>query len=509
MIQPTRILSAAQTREADAYTIANEPVASIDLMERAAIHCTKWLVEHCDGKSFCIVCGLGNNGGDGLAIARLLKASGLNVSVGIVRYSEKTSADFRTSEEKLKAVGVSCVNISAPAHMDTMIIPGTVIIDAIFGTGLDKPVEGLVAACIERINQSGSQVVSIDMPSGLASDTYTDEHAVVVKASHTLTFHAPKQAFLYAQNSEQVGEFTVLDIGLLMPAVGEGEKQYYLDETYINSLLQSRTKFAHKGTFGHTLLVAGSYGKMGAAVLATKACLKSGAGLVTAHIPQSGYQVMQISCPEAMASVDKDVAAFSSKLEIESYTAVGIGPGLGVGLATRKALLPLLVHAGSSCVIDADALNIISLERNYLDVLPKGCILTPHPKEFERLTSKAANDFERHQLQIEFSKKYQVHILLKGAHSCLTTPEGDSYYNSTGNPGMAKGGTGDALTGLIAGLLAHGYVSRDAALIGMFLHGRAGDITAQKKGQEGMTAGDLIESIPDAYASLKLRKITA
>jgi hydroxyethylthiazole kinase-like uncharacterized protein yjeF len=497
-----KVLSPAQMRQADAFTIANEPISSLDLMERAAANCVVWISKHYElQQPFSVFCGLGNNGGDGLAIARLMLNMHYQVKTYIVRHSGKSSIDFETNEKRLKRIARAEI-MYVDDVADIPVVQSTVIIDALLGTGLNKPAEGLLSACIRAMNNSGAEIIAIDMPSGLFADRHTAQDLPVINARHTLSFQCPKIAFMFPENARRVGEWVLLNIGI-DPVFMESLEHhvFYLTATYIKTLLKTREKFSHKGSYGHALLIAGHYGSMGAAVLAARACLRSGVGLLTVHVPEQGVDILQISVPEAMVSVDTHETIFSLAPDVERFDAIGIGPGIGTEEPTQKALYKLMQQ--QSIVLDADALNIISLNKYFCANIPARSILTPHPKEFERLTEKASNDFERFDMQMEFSRKHNVYVLLKGAHSCLTTPKGEVFFNSTGNPGMAKGGSGDILTGIITGLLAQGYNQLEASLIGMFIHGRAGDIAAEKLGQTGMVAGDIVDCLPEAFLRLE------
>jgi len=500
MDHSTKLLSPGQIRQADAYTIAHEPVLSIELMERAAGACVKWITSHFERQHvFHVFCGLGNNGGDGLAIARLLKYVDYTVKVYIIRYAEKMSDDFLANEIRLKRIHEDVTDIETAEEFPE-IRKEDVIIDALFGTGLSKPLSGLHAECVRRINLSKAKVLAIDMPSGLFANQHSDKYSAVVNADYTLSFQCPKIAFMFPENGVRVGKWEILDIGLSGAFIEQLEtKECLLTQKSIAELMKPREKFSHKGNYGHALLVAGKYSTMGAAILATKACLRSGVGRLTMHSPSRGVAIMQIAVPEAMISVDKHHEIFSDAPNSLAYSAVGIGPGIGTSLSTHKAVYDLIQQRHHAMVLDADALNILSLKKTYHQNLPPHAVLTPHPKEFERLTRIASNDFERHEIQLEFSRKHSVYILLKGAHSCLTTPKGLSFFNSTGNPGMAKGGSGDVLTGVITALLAQGHTPLNAALIGMYCHGLAGDIAMQKHGVIGMTAGDIVDCLPLAF----------
>jgi hydroxyethylthiazole kinase-like uncharacterized protein yjeF len=502
--QATKILSPEQVRQADAFTIGHEPVSSLDLMERASGACTDWILDNvAQAPHFKVFCGVGNNGGDGLAISRLLKQQGCHVKVYIVRHSEHVSADFRHNEQRLKRIYEEDIADIREAGELPDFDPGDVIIDALFGTGLSRPVEGLAAECIRHINQSKARVISIDMPSGLNADRHTPAPEAVVHATDTLSFQCPKLAFMFAENSARTGKWHILDIGLSRAFIENAvSDKFFLTRGFISGLIKSRDKFSHKGSYGHALLVVGKYGSMGAAVLAARACLRSGVGLLTVHVPSKGVDIMHVSAPEALVSVDGDPEQFSTCPDLSAFTAIGIGPGVGTVDKTKGAFTALLERKPLCMMLDADALNMMGMDRSLLGKMPGHSVLTPHPKEFERLAGKAGDDFERHRMQLELSAKYQACILLKGAHSCLTTPGGISYFNSTGNPGMARGGSGDVLSGIITGLLAQGYSSGDSSLIGMYVHGMAGDIAMKRLGVTGMVAGDIVDALPEAWMEL-------
>jgi hydroxyethylthiazole kinase-like uncharacterized protein yjeF len=503
MNPPAKIFHAAQIKAADLYTIQHEPVTSADLMERAALACTKWIQQHFTQKnSFIIVCGPGNNGGDGLAVARQLHLSGYNVQVFIVETGGSPSGDFLANKDALQKIKGSLITeIRSTAELT--IKQDDIIIDAIFGTGLSKPITGLTADILASINKSNATVIAIDIPSGLSADQHTDPSSVIIKANYTLSFQFPKLAFFFPENELYTGNLSILDIALNETFIAnEPTLHYRLTEPFVKSLLKPRRKFSHKGTYGHAILIAGSYGKMGAAVLAAKACLRSGVGLLTTHIPQCGNEIMQTTTPEAMVSTDSKKQWIGDEIITKTFSAVGIGPGIGTNEQTQKSLHAVITRHERPLVLDADALNILGLHKDWLEQLPTNSILTPHPKEFERLAGITTNDFERHALQIAFSKKYQLFIILKGAHTCITTPSGETYFNTTGNPGMAKGGSGDLLTGIITAVLAQGYTPLETCLISVFVHGLAGDLTRDALGETGMIAGDLCDHLPHAFKQL-------
>ena len=496
-----KILSASQIRSADTFTIQHEPVASIDLMERAASACKQWLIENCGAqKRFHIFCGPGNNGGDGLAIARLLRQAGRDVTAFVIHISENYSPDFLENRKRLEAFSPDIIHEIRSIADFPKLKKGDVVVDAIFGTGLSKPATGIASDVIKKINAAGAFVIAIDIPSGLFADSHTESSAVV-QANHTLSFQLPKLAFMFPENEKFTGEWHLLDIRLNQEFITRAPSaSSFITEEFIHSFLKPRKKFSHKGNYGHAFIAAGSKGKMGAAVLCAKACLRSGAGLLTMVVPEAGYRIMQTSCPEAMVETGNP--------DLKKYSAVGIGPGLGTDARAVRQLKKILTTAKVPLVLDADALNMISAgKKNLLKLVPQDSIFTPHVKEFQRLAGKSANDFERHEKQILFSKKNKVIVVLKGAHTCITTPEGQSYFNSTGNPGMAKGGSGDVLTGILTSIMAQGYSSKEAAILGVYLHGLAGDVAASGKGKDGMIAGDIVDMIPEAWKKLRTERM--
>jgi hydroxyethylthiazole kinase-like uncharacterized protein yjeF len=497
-----KILPVEKIRKADAYTIANEPVASVDLMERAATTCYHWLRKRVDKKRRVLVfCGLGNNGGDGLVIARLMAQDDYSLEIYIIRYSEKCSDDFQVNYDRLKDIGKVVLKELMDGDLLPPILPDDVVIDAIFGLGLSKPVVDFPARVIRHINASQALVVAIDMPSGLYNDEHTDAGAgAVIQADFTLSFQFPKLAFMFSENDSFVGDWKLFDIGLQTGFMSESEvKNFLLTGKMVGALLKSRTKFAHKGFFGHALLIAGSHGKMGASVLASKACLRSGVGLLHTHTSVKGYQVIQTAVPEAMVTIDPEEDCFSVLPDLAPFTAIGVGPGIGLSEKTKKALKLLIQNSAVPLLFDADALTILGENKTWIPFILKNSVFTPHPKEFERLAGKARDDFHRNQLQREFCIKYGVYMVLKGAQTCICGPDGICWFNTTGNPGMATGGSGDVLTGLILGLLAQKYHPRDACLLGVYLHGLAGDLAAKDQGMDSLVAGDIVKKIGKAF----------
>lgn len=507
-----KIVSCEQIKELDSYTIMHDHITSIDLMERASGQLFNWITAKFGiSKRFVIFAGTGNNGGDGLALARLLGNNGYRADVQFINVSDKTSSDCGLNLERLK--NVTNVTISHLKDISQFSVTGIddIVIDAIFGSGLTRPVTGLQAEVIQMINKTDSLVISIDLPSGLfGEDNSNNSNENIIKADYTLTFQFPKLSFMFSENARFAGEWIVLPIGLKEDAIKNTVSPYnYLINSDVLPLLKERSRFDHKGTYGHGLLIAGSKGKMGAAVLGAKAALRSGIGLITCHIPSLGNLIMQSAVSEAMVFTDKSENIISEIGSVEIFSAVAIGPGIGTDKETQLALESILAKCSKPLVLDADALNILSLNKKLLESLPPQTILTPHPKEFERLFGKTNDSYERLQKQIASSKKYKCIIVCKGANTTISTPSGDVFFNSTGNPGMATGGSGDVLTGIILSLLSQGYKPADAAITGVYLHGLAGDIAASESSYESIIASDIINCIGKAFNEIRRKGVKA
>ena len=498
-----KILTAPQIREADRRTISEENIPSVDLMERAAEAFTRWFIQKFpdNEKRILVCCGPGNNGGDGLAISRLLQAQGYPVQIWIVAPENKFSPDFDVNRQRLPA------NIPVTSVTQAADIPATatfdLVLDGLFGTGLSRPASGIFAEVIRFINNLPAIRIAIDVPSGLYTEQPNEPGDAIVQARYTLSFELPKLAFLLPQNEKFVGEWHLASINLSLGFLQEvTTDKYIISREQVAGLLKPRRKFSHKGTYGHALLMAGSYGKMGAAALASRACLRSGVGLLSVHCPKVGYAILQTAVPEAMTLPDAAETHLTQLPDLNIYQAIGIGPGLGKEAATRNLVRQLLQTTPAPLVIDADALNIIS-EEDLQATLPANTILTPHPKEFERLAGPASNDYHRLELLQDFCRRHQCYVVLKGGHTCIGTPAGELHFNITGNPGMATGGTGDVLTGIITALAAQHYAPLDACRLGVYIHGLAGDLARDQVSETALIASDLIENLGAAFLQLQ------
>ena len=498
------VYSVEQIRAADQYTIAHEPISSLDLMERAANQAFKWIEQHylasAKKREFAVFCGSGNNGGDGLVLARLLLEAEQQVKVFEIALGEG-SPDYKANLKRYKGEKQS---LTAEAH-DFELQKDCIVLDCIFGTGLSRKVEGFTAEIIKEINQASAEVISIDIPSGLfAEDNTENEAQLVVKARHTLTFQFPKLAFLFPQNALFVGNWHIIPIGLSAEYIAQTPSTHYLStQDSVARLLKQTNSFAHKGSNGRALLMAGSEGKMGAAILAARACLRSGVGLLSLQIPEHALAILQSAVPEAMVELDACSTHLSELKRELKLDALGIGPGIGQAEETEKLLKLLIQESTVPMVFDADALNILAANPTYIAFLKPGNILTPHPGEFKRLVGEWKSDFERLNLLKDFAQRHKQIVVLKGRYTAIAIPDGRVYFNSTGNSGMATGGSGDALTGILTSLLAQEYSAEKAAILGVYVHGLAGDLAAEKLGTIGMLPSDLIEALPYAFRLLQ------
>ena len=503
-----KIFTAAQIHELDNYTITHEPIKSIDLMERAAKTITRAIMdEWTDRTPMVIFAGPGNNGGDALAVARLLAEENYKVSVYLFNIHNKLSEDCAANKQRLidsKRVGhftEVTLNFDPPELTEDM-----VVIDGLFGSGLNKPLIGGFASLVKYINQCPAKVVSIDIPSGLMCEDNTyNIHSNIIRADLTLTLQQKKLSMMMADCQKYIGRLRVLDIRLSKEYIDKTEANCrILEEQDVRRLLMPRDDFAHKGAMGNALIIAGSYGMAGAAVLATRACLRSGVGKVTVHTPRRNYLVMQTAVPEAVMQMDHEETYFSESVDSTDFDALGIGPGLGLVENTAIALIGQIRRTSCPIVADADALNILANHQAWMQQLPSGIIMTPHPKEFDRMAgSTSNNDYERLIRAQQMAEHIKGYIILKGHHSALCMPDGHIVFNATGNSGMATAGSGDVLTGILTALLARGYDKGTACQLGMYLHGLAGDLAAKEVGKESLVASDIIQFLPKALLKLE------
>ena len=505
-----KIFTGAQIRELDKYTIEHEPVNSIDLMERAAKAITRSITETWSKDVPVVVfAGPGNNGGDALAVARMLAEQDYAVSTYLFNINGALSDDCAKNKDRI----AECKTMKAFTEVTSEFDPpklekGTLVVDGLFGSGLNKPLSGGFASLVKYINQSQATVVSIDIPSGLMTEDNTyNVKSNIIRADVTLTLQQKKLSFLFPESQKYIGRLEILDIGLSPEGMNNIPSRYnVVEENSLRRLIRKRSDFAHKGEMGNALLIAGSYGMAGAAVLAAKSCLRSGAGKVTVCTPRRNNDIMQISVPEAVIRIDDDESYFSEAIETKEFNAVGIGPGLGQQEISAVALITQIRRTQVPMVIDADGLNMLASHRAWLQQLPKGIIMTPHPKEFDRLAGNNFSDsYERLSNARDMAEHLQAYIILKGHYSALCLPDGNVIFNSSGNAGMATAGSGDVLTGIITGLLARGYNQTDACLLGTYLHGLAGDLAAEELGVESLVAGDIIRYLPQAFKTLGRR----
>ena len=503
-----KILNSKQIKKADSFTIINEPIISIDLMERAAKQCISWIVNRFNRDyHFQIFCGMRNNGGDGLAIARLLLERGYKVNCYVIKFTEKKSEDFKTNEIRFIETGLKLNFIQNEKDFPSFSLfkEKTIVIDSILGSGLTRHIEGITLKLVKKINESSFPIIAVDLPSGLFSENNTNNiRENIIKATYTLSFEIPKLALFLPENFINVGESFILPIGLNQNFINQQVTSFYLITlNTVKNKIKIRSKFSHKGNFGHALIIAGMKGKIGAGVLSALGCLKSGVGLLSICSPQCGYEILQTTVPEAMFEENKGINFLEGKFKQTKYNTIGLGPGIGQQKETSLFIKSVIDHSNTPLVLDADAINIISNNKSWLENVPENSIFTPHPKEFQRLVGFYDNDIDKLKKQLAFSQKYNCYIILKGAHASVSTPEGKVYFNTTGNPGMSTAGSGDVLTGLLVGLLAQKYTPKDTCILGVFLHGLAGDMAKKKIGEEALIASDIIAHISSAYLEIK------
>ncbi len=496
------VLSPKQIAEADKITIKNLNISSDELMEHAATLCFQWLHKRLQGQNIKIhvFCGIGNNGGDGLVIARHLHNHGYNVSCYVVNFSHKRSDEFLTNYHRLKEMGEWPTVISLEKEFPEVNFED-IVIDAIFGNGLNRPPTGFTKKLIQYINSTKVFTLAIDTPSGLFSNSSSPDKEAILKAGHILSFQCPKLAFLLPENKKFVNTWEIIDIGLDQEFIKSlNAKVHFTLKQDVSPLYKHRTKWSHKGTYGHTLIIGGSFGKIGATLLASKAALKAGSGLVTAYIPKCGYPILQTAIPEVMVEVDDDT--FLNYFNYKTHASViGIGMGMGTVEKTALGFEKFIKENKLPLVIDADGINLLAKNKDLLSFLPKDTVLTPHPKELERLLGTWENDFDKLEKAKRFASKYHLVLVLKDAHTAIVY-KNQLFFNSTGNPALATAGSGDVLTGIITGFIAQGYTAKDAAILGVYLHGKTADIAIREMGHETFIASNILDFLPDAFLDL-------
>ena len=502
-----KIFTSAQIKELDKFTIENEPISSLNLMERAAQTMTRSITELWGTATPIVVfAGPGNNGGDALAIARMMADQGYQIVAYLFNISGHLSPDCAANKKLLEENKHIQQFFEVTQEFDPPVLDEkTLVIDGLFGSGLNKPLAGGFASLVKYINASPSKIVSIDAPSGLmAEDNTYNIKANIIRAYLTLTLQQPKLSFFFAENQQFIGQLRVLDIRLSQEGIQKMDSSYtVIEENDIRNSLLPRNPYAHKGQMGHALLIAGSYCMAGAAILAAKACLRSGVGKLTVNSPRRNIPMIQQSVPEAIIKTGAEEIIFAESVDTEEYNAMGIGPGLGQSKQTAIALIAQLRRTQCPIVADADAINILANHRAWLQQLPKGIILTPHPKEFDRLEGHSADSYERLTKACNLAERLQGIVILKGHYTAICMADGHVMFNPTGNAGMATAGSGDVLTGIITGLLARGYQPKEACMVGVYLHGLAGDLAAAELGEESLLASDIIQYLPRAFKRLK------
>ena len=498
-----KLLTSAQMHQADAQTIKTEPITSVDLMERACKAFTSFFCNHFPDKNsrIAVYCGTGNNGGDGLAIARLLKADQYqNIDVKIARFSDRSTPDFDTNFNRLKEASVPFIELKPTDFPQEN---AEILIDALLGSGLNKPLSGAYADLVNHLNQLQKRVIAVDVPTGFFTEGVVDPKAVVLKAELVITFQLPKINFLLPESASFMDDFVVLDIGLDKNFLTNIESDYFLvEEKDVVKTVSPRKKFQHKGTFGHALLIAGQAKTMGAALLCSSAAVYAGSGLTTACIPAPGLTALNAYLPEIMALLREEKQL--PEIEWEKFTTIAAGPGLGKDV--EKLLEALLSNFKKPMVLDADALNMLSENQHWWKLIPENSIITPHMKEFDRLFGEHHSWWQRLETAKQQAVEKKIVVVLKNQYTIIATPDGKLYFNSTGNPAMGTGGMGDVLTGVITGLLAQGYQSKDAAFIGVFLHGKAGDELTYSKKLSVVLPEQVAKQIPLTLGKLMAQK---
>ena len=503
-----KLFPVAQIKVCEEITLLQQNIKSLTLMEQAAAAACRWIKSKYPGKqTFLVLCGMGNNGGDGLALTRMLLQEGFSAKAIVLKHAEQFAENTTENLKLLHQLSPENIEIVEEGHFVSDLSKDIIVIDAIFGIGLNRPLKGWVAEFISEINELTNTKIALDISSGLPVDSVPalivdEKNAAIFKANYTLSFQFYKRVFLHQETAKFAGEIIVLDIGLSESYIKETPAKFQiLDQEIIAGIYKKRNPFSHKGTFKNIHLIGGSFSKMGAITLTALAALRAGAGKVFVHTAASGFSSIQSFVPEAMFISSGE--QFVEQITVDNITdIVAIGPGLGTEEKTKAIFKIFLEKQTAPLVLDADALNIISESPELLHQIPQKSILTPHPKEFGRLFGSTENTMEQVELARHNAMKLNVFIVLKNHFTFIAAPDGSGYYNITGNAGMATGGSGDVLTGILAALLAQGYSSLETALLGVYLHGLSGDIYAAENAEESLIARDLANNLGKAFASI-------
>jgi len=505
-----KIITAQEMKWMDRCATRDYGIPSLVLMENAGRALADFIGDSLrppKDKPIFIVCGKGNNAGDGLVAARLLQERAYTPCVYLLHPESDYTGDAKLN---LTRYAGPVKPLSHPRELRLLAEEargGALIVDALFGTGLDRPVSGFAARVIDTLNRLKKPIVAADIPSGLDADS-GEKRGIAIQASYTLCFHLPKQGLVLGPDTGCVGELRVVPIGIPKSLESKIRRRLYLNSPEdFARFLRPREKDTHKYKHGHVLSVAGSRKKIGAALLCARAALRAGAGLSTLALPESAYRKIQAKYAEIMFEpLPSEGDGFSIKawvplVELSKRKKVlACGPGMGTSAALEALVRRLVTEIPLPLVLDADGLNNLAPQKGILKKRRAPIVLTPHPGEMQRLANLGKNESAEGKINIlrKFSQAYGAHVVLKGFRSLIAAPSGDVFVNPTGNPGMATAGTGDVLTGAIAGLIAQGLPFQEAVLAGVWLHGRAGDLAARAKGEVGLLAWDIAEKLPEA-----------
>ncbi len=534
-----KILRGEQIRRADEFTIMHEPISSIELMERAATSAyrkIRELLKSLDGSfRIVVVCGPGNNGGDGLVIARKLHTDGYMPVVFLVS-TGKLSSDCKYQVDVFKKLSPYFVMIESSDalvfiedalkakipenaslfktlniesyHSFPFSCADVIVIDALFGTGLNKEPQSIFSEVIHLINRMKEinekiKVISIDIPSGLFCDDNSSNKGPVVMADYTLTFELPKMSFFLPSRAKFVGDFHIIPIGILPEAIErEDSNMFFITGEMVRKMLKKRKQWSHKKNYGHSLIIGGCYGKGGAIIMSAIGCVCSGSGLTSLLIPSYLVNAVYSVLPEVMIKPDKHDKLITDVPDLTEYTCIGIGPGLGTYEESVSVVKEVISRCKCPLVLDADALNILAMHKELINELPENSILTPHTGEFRRLFGTTATDEEELKKQVEFSVKHRIIIIHKRKYTVITHPDGRIYFNSSGNAALAKGGSGDLLTGMITGLISRGYTPGEASIIATYLHGFISDMFVQEGHEDSFLPAHTKSLISMAFKKL-------